>query len=74
MNYKFFFFLKTNHIYSIKMKNKNYHTIKIITRSILIKMIISSGGGQGLSFYVGLKTSFTSKSTSEEEETFGKTP
>ena len=56
------------------MKNKNYHTIKIITRSILIKMIISSVGGQGLSFYVGLKTSFTSKSTSEEEEMFGKIP
>ena len=32
------------------------------------------GGGQDLSFCVGLKAPFTSKSTSEEEETFGKTP
>ena len=55
------------------MKNKNYHTIKIITRSILLKMIISSVGGQGLSLCVGLKALFTSNSTSEEEETFGKT-
>ena len=56
------------------MKNKNYHTIKITTRFILLKTIISSVGGQGLSFCVGFKASFTSKSTSEEEGTFGKTP
>ena len=31
-------------------------------------------GGQGLSFYVGPKAQFTSESTSEEEETFRKTP
>ena len=31
-------------------------------------------GGQDLSFCVGLKAPFTSKSMSEEEETFGKTP
>ena len=30
-------------------------------------------GGQGLSFCVGLKAQYTSKSTSEEEETFEKT-
>ena len=30
-------------------------------------------GSQGLSFCVELKAPFTSKSTSEEEETFGKT-
>jgi len=42
MNYKIF---KKNHIYLIKMENKNYHTAKITTRSILLKikkMIISS--------------------------------
>ena len=33
-----------------------------------------SVGGQDLSFCVGLKAPFTSNSTSEEEETFGKTP
>ena len=31
-------------------------------------------GGQGLSFCVGPKAQFTSESTSEEEETFRKTP
>ena len=31
-------------------------------------------GGQGLSFCVGLKAQCTSKSTSEEEEMFRKTP
>ena len=37
-------------------------------------LIILLVGGQCLSFCVGLKTPFTSKSTFEEEETFGKTP
>ena len=39
-----------------------------------IKILRGYCGGQDLSFCVGLKAPFTSKSMSEDEEMFGKTP
>ena len=42
--------------------------------SNVLKRLNAIVGGQDLSFCVGFKAPFTSKSTSEEEETFGKTP
>ena len=51
-------------IHNIKNQKSNHNTIYILTTM----------GGQDLSFCVGLKVSFTNESTSEEEKMFGKAP
>ena len=48
--------------------------VQLVFSSNVLKRLNAIVGGQDLSFCVGFKAPFTSKSTSEEEETFGKTP
>ena len=61
--------LEKMQVWMQRFKSSTYLEICTIEREIDF-----CGGGQGLSFCVGPKTPFTSKSTSEEEEMFRKTP
>ena len=62
------------------MKDSQRQSIDLYTRASVANLASPStvnticGGGQDLSFCVGLKAPFTSKSKFEEEETFGKIP
>ena len=63
-------FIKSEKTYHLCRKELN----EVKTKKVEMLIKIDDVGGQNLSFCVGLKTPFTSKGTSEEEETFGKTP